>query len=159
VSTDVTAAGIAGDHDIDTVSGAVQINGARELRLNTVSGDVRVEGAAGLKLNTVSGELKAGNVRGETRFHSVSGDVEWRGACAAGCRIDAQTTSGDLRLALQPASSFELEFESRSGDYQDGIGTTVSSRDKNPTRIRAKAGRGEGRIEVQSVSGDLELTR
>ena len=34
----------------------------------------------------------------------------------------------------------------------------MSSRDQHPTRIRAKAGRGEGRIEFQSVSGDLSLT-
>jgi hypothetical protein len=159
VSTDVTASGIAGDHEIDTVSGDVQVTGSRELRLNTVSGDAKVEGAAALKLNTVSGDLKASNVRGETRCNSVSGDIEWRGACAAGCRIEAETTSGDLRLALGSQSSFELEFESRSGDYEDGIGTTVSNRDKHPTRIRAKAGRGEGRIDFQSVSGDLALTR
>jgi hypothetical protein len=159
VSTDVTASGIAGDHEINTVSGDVQVSGARDLRLNTVSGNARIDGAAAVKLNTVSGDLQASNVRGATDFHSVSGDIEWRGGCAAGCRIEAQTTSGDFQLALGAQSSFELEFESRSGDFEDDLGTTVSSRDQNPTRVRAKAGRGEGRIEFRSVSGDLELTR
>jgi hypothetical protein len=159
VSTDISASGIAGDHEINTVSGDVEINGSRELRLKTVSGDAKVEGAAALRLNTVSGDLKASNIRGETQFHSVSGDAEWRGACGSGCRIEAETTSGDLRLALGPQSSFELEFESRSGDYQDDIGTAVSSRDKHPTRVRARAGKGEGRVEFQSVSGDLSLTK
>jgi hypothetical protein len=159
VSTDVTASGIAGDHEVNTVSGDVQISGSRDLRLNTVSGNAKVDGATAVKLNTVSGDLQASNVRGEMDFHSVSGDIEWRGACAAGCRIEAETTSGDLHLALGAQSSFELEFESRSGDYEDAIGTTVSSRDRDPTRVRAKAGRGEGRIEFRSVSGDLELTR
>ena len=131
--------------------------GSRELRIKTVSGDAKVEGAVGLKLNTVSGDLKASNVRGETQFQSVSGDVDWRGACGVGCRIQAETTSGDLHLGVGPQGSFELEFESRSGDYQDDIGTTVSSRDRHPTRIRARAGKGEGRVEFQSVSGDLSL--
>jgi hypothetical protein len=159
VSTDVYASGIAGDHEINTVSGDVEVSGSRQLRLKTVSGDAKVDGASGLRLNTVSGDLKASNVRGETQFHSVSGDAEWRGTCAAGCRIQAETTSGDLRLAVGAAGSFDLEYESRSGDYQDDIGTSISSRDQHPTRVRARAGRGEGRVEFESVSGDLSLTR
>jgi hypothetical protein len=159
VSTDVHASGIAGDHEVNTVSGDVDINGARGLRLNTVSGDTKIDGATGLKLNSVSGDLKVNRVMGETRFHSVSGDVEWRGACAAGCKIEVETTSGDLRLALDGGASFDLEYESRSGDYQDEIGTTVTSRGNHPTRVRARAGKGEGRIEFQSVSGDLALTK
>ena len=158
VSTDVFASGLTGDHEISTVSGDVEVSGSRELRLKTVSGDVNVNGAAGLKLNTVSGDLKASNVRGETQFHSVSGDVEWKGACGAGCRIEGETTSGDARLVVAPSSSFELEFESRSGDYRDEVGTTISSREKHPTRVRARAGKGEGRVEFQSVSGDLSLS-
>ena len=91
VSTDVFASGLTGDHDMNTVSGDVAVSGSRELRLKTVSGDVNVSGAAGLKLNTVSGDLKASDVRGDTQFHSVSGDVEWKGACGAGCRIEGDT--------------------------------------------------------------------
>jgi DUF4097 and DUF4098 domain-containing protein YvlB len=159
VSTDVQASGIAGDHEINTVSGDVEVSGSRQLRLKTVSGDSKVDGASGLRLNTVSGDLKASNVRGETHFQSVSGDAEWRGACAAGCRIQAETTSGDLKLAVGAAGSFDLAFQSRSGDYNDDLGTSVGSREQNPTRIRARAGRGEGRVEFESVSGDLSLTR
>jgi DUF4097 and DUF4098 domain-containing protein YvlB len=159
VSTDVQASGIAGDHEINTVSGDVEVSGSRQLRLKTVSGDSKIDGASALHLKTVSGDLKASNVRGETQFQSVSGDAEWRGTCTAGCRIQAETTSGDLKLVVGATGSFDLAFESRSGDYNDEIGTSISSREQHPTRIRARAGRGEGRVEFESVSGDLSLIR
>ncbi len=159
VSTDVFASGIAGDHEISTVSGDVTVSGARALKLNTVSGDAKVDNATSLNLTTVSGDLKASGVLGETHFHSVSGDAEWRGVCGPGCRIDAETTSGDLRVAVGPSASFDLDYQSRSGDFQDDIGTTVSDRENHPNHVRARAGKGEGRIEFQSVSGDLALSK
>lgn len=167
----------AGDLRVTGVDGAV--------RAQNVSGDVRIERAGGgVDIRTVSGDVQVGGVRdgvriqtvsGDTRvvtidspgtsldYNSVSGDLQWEGRCAAGCRLAARTHSGDVSLRLDPASAFEVRYESHSGDLQDSLGMNLQERPKEDEdaggRWRARLGRGEGNIEVNSFSGDLSLKK
>lgn len=167
----------AGDLRVTGVDGAV--------RAQNVSGDVRVERAAGsIDVRTVSGDVQVGGVRdtvriqtvsGDTRvvtidnpatnldYNSVSGNIQWEGRCAAGCRIAARTHSGEVSLRLDPASAFEVRFDTHSGDLQDGLGLKLEERPKEDEdsggRWRARLGRGEGNIEVNSFSGDLSFKK
>jgi DUF4097 and DUF4098 domain-containing protein YvlB len=167
----------AGDLRVTGVDGAV--------RAQNVSGDVRVERAAGgVDVRTVSGDVQVGGVRdavriqtvsGDTRvvtiespstgldFNSVSGDLNWEGRCAAGCRIAARTHSGSVLLRLDQSSAFEVRYESHSGELQDNLGLNLEERPKEDEeqggRWRARLGRGEGNIEVNSFSGDLAFKK
>jgi hypothetical protein len=167
----------AGDLRVTGVDGAV--------RAQNVSGDVRVERAAGgVDIRTVSGDVHVGGVRdavriqtvsGDTRvvtydspatsldYNSVSGNLQWEGRCAAGCRIAARTHSGDLSLRLDPASAFEVRYDSHSGELEDSLGMKLEERPKEDEdsggRWRARLGRGEGSIEVNSFSGNLSLKK
>jgi hypothetical protein len=170
--------------DLETLSADVEVEGTgAEVRVHTLSGDVRVAGVAAATLETVSGDLEVDGAKGPVRVHTVSGDAEvsqdgpgttdtqlefestsgdlrWSGACGPGCRLDAQTLSGNLRLALAPQSGFELSFSTRSGEVHDGFGLAAGPRRRGRRHgLEAKAGGGEGRIECDTFSGDLELAR
>ncbi len=157
VSSDVRVKGVSGELRAETTSGDVQIAGAGNTSVHTVSGDVHVDGAAEISVKTVSGDVTLRGVQRESRLGTVSGDIRWQGACAVGCRLAADTVSGDLQLALASASSFDLDYRTRSGDFSDGFASSPqrSGREGVHTRI----GKGEGSISFHSVSGDLELVK
>jgi hypothetical protein len=153
VSSDLTLSGLTGALKAESTSGDVKISGAGPVSVQTVSGDVKLEGAAAATIQSVSGDLALHGVQGESRLHTVSGDVGWDGACGPGCRLDAETVSGDLHLRLTRASSFELDYRTRSGDLSDGFGGSSPGREGAHGRV----GKGEGTISVHTVSGDLTL--
>lgn len=164
LSADVEVEGTGADVRVNTLSGDVRVSGVAAATLTTVSGDLEVEGAKGpVRVHTVSGEAEvsqggAGNASLE--FESTSGDLRWAGACGPGCRLDAQTLSGNVRLALAPQSGFELSFSTRSGEVHDGFGLAAGAPKRRRRHgLEAKAGGGEGRIECDTFSGDLELAR
>jgi hypothetical protein len=158
VSGDIDVAGITGDLRVESTSGDVKVSGAGALSVRSVSGDVTADGAASATIDSVSGDLTLQKIQGESKLHTVSGDVRWTGPCAAGCRLASETVSGDLHLRLAPASAFELDFQTRSGDVEDTLGGATSKREgRNAFHIRV--GDGAGAISVRSVSGDLRLER
>jgi DUF4097 and DUF4098 domain-containing protein YvlB len=167
--------------DLSTVSGGVVVRGlGGQVRVRTVEGDIDVERAAGLEAQAVSGDIRAHDIGGPTRIRSVagtvsvasstpapqieldttSGDLEWRGTCGKGCRLDARTMSGDVVLHPTKESSFALRYQSHSGDLEDGVSMIVT-REKRAfgTSASARFGKGEGVIECQSFSGDLRVKR
>ena len=85
-----------------------------------VSGDVVVENALGeVRLRTVSGDAQVsqnGAGASKLEYGTTSGDLDWAGACRAGCRIEARSMSGDVKLRLTPDSSFDVRYVSHSGD-------------------------------------------
>jgi hypothetical protein len=157
VSSDVEVNGVTGELRADTTSGGVQIARAGNASVHSVSGDVRVDGASEVSVKTVSGDVTLQGVQRESRLGTVSGNIRWQGACGAGCRLAADTVSGDLQLALASASSFDLDYRTRSGDFSDGFASSPqrSGREGVHTRI----GKGEGSISFHSVSGDLQLRK
>jgi DUF4097 and DUF4098 domain-containing protein YvlB len=158
VSSDLTVAGVTGDLRAETTSGDVRVAGGRTVSIRTVSGNVHLDGASDATIQSVSGDMVLRGVQRESRLNSVSGDMTWEGGCAAGCRFNAETVSGDLRLRLDPASSFELEFRSRSGDLDDGFAGTERQRPRHDG-LRTRIGKGEGAVAFHSVSGDLRLEK
>jgi hypothetical protein len=72
--------------------------------------------------------------------------------------------SGDLRLSVDPKSSFELSYTSHSGELRDELSLAVK---RNPQRrhgmasgwLEASYGKGEGVIEADAFSGALVVKR
>jgi hypothetical protein len=154
VSTDLSVAGLTGGLQAESTSGDVQIAGAGPVSVRTVSGDVHLDGAASVTIQSVSGDLTLRGIQGGGQLRTVSGDVGWDGTCAAGCRLTAQTVSGDLHLRLAHASSFDLDYRTHSGDLTDHLGATTRAERRG---AHARVGNGEGKISLQTVSGDLDL--
>jgi hypothetical protein len=164
-SGDISVRDTNGDVRLRTASGEVKLRGVRNVEVMAVSGDVATDNANGdVRLRTVSGDARItqSGSNHQLEFGTTSGDLDWSGACGAGCRIEARSMSGDVKLQLAPSSSFELRYASHSGDLQDDL--KMQTIDVSPTRhgsgqVHARYGKSEGLIEAQSFSGDLHITR
>jgi hypothetical protein len=163
-SGDVSVQDIGGDVRVRTMSGDVKITGARTANVNSISSDVNVNVTGPkLRLHVVSGNVVAATSDPGVHldFESASGGLDWTGVCAKGCRLRAQTVSGDIKLQPDAAkSSFELSYASHSGDLRDELKLDVK---RSRTRkhgnmsgwLDAVYGKGEGVIECDAFSGDL----
>jgi len=166
MSGDVSAERI-GDVRIRTMSGDVKLSGVAKTDVQTISGDTRIEDASGpVRLHTVSGNgtVTTSGAAPQVEFHSASGGLDWSGACGKDCHLSAETVSGDLRLTLDPKSSFELTYTSHSGELRDELNLMVK---RAPRRkhgmtsgwLEASFGKGEGVIEADAFSGTLVVKR
>jgi putative adhesin len=162
MSGDVTAQRI-GDVRVRTMSGDVKLSGVAKVDVQTISGDTRIEDAAGpVRLHTVSGNvvLTTSGPAPQVEFQSASGGLDWTGVCGKDCHLSAETVSGDLRLRVDPKSSFELSYTSHSGELRDELNLAVK---RSPRRkhgmssgwLEASYGKGEGVIEADAFSGSL----
>lgn len=141
VSADLTARGVAGRQDLQSVSGNVVGDGSREFRVRTVSGDIRLttkNEQATTEIRTVSGDVTVqGGASGELDFTSVSGDA--RLAFGTLSRAKFKTVSGDLTLDAGLANDGRFEAESVSGDV------SVTFAGKAPP----------AQYDVETLSGDI----
>ena len=163
-SGDLTVQGVGGDVRVHTLSGDVKIAGARNADVQSISGDVNV-GVTGprLRLKVVSGNAVAttADPAVQLNFESASGNLEWTGVCAKGCRLSTQTVSGQIKLQPDASkSSFELSYASHSGDLRDDLNLQVKRAPKRKHGgpggwLEAVYGKGEGVIECDAFSGDL----
>jgi hypothetical protein len=159
VSGDISVDGLGGELRVRSISGNVRARATTATEIRTVSGDISAEGVGGdLRLKSVSGQTRVSTTAAAPRveFESVSGDLRFTGTCGARCRLGLSTLSGQLTLALDPRSSFEVRLRTSSGELRDELGMTVTRRDRRETS--ARFGKGEGLIEARSFSGDL-ITR
>ncbi|HZR11468.1 MAG TPA: DUF4097 family beta strand repeat-containing protein [Myxococcales bacterium] len=162
MSGDVSAQRI-GDVRVRTMSGDVKLSGVGKVDVQSISGDTKIEDAAGpVRLHTVSGNvvLTTSGPAPQVEFQSASGGLDWSGVCGKDCHLSAETVSGDLRLHVDPKSSFELSYTSHSGELRDELSLAVK---RSPRRkhgmssgwLEASYGKGEGVIEADAFSGSL----
>jgi DUF4097 and DUF4098 domain-containing protein YvlB len=131
VSGGLTIRDVAGDVDVETVSGDIQLLDVRSkfVRTETVSGDVEYQGS------TDDG--------GRYEFHAHSGDVRLSLGDNVGATFDVETFSGTID------SAFPITLQ--PGDYPGGTG--------RPKRFTFKVGNGGARITTETFSGDIEIEK
>ncbi len=166
INGDVRIDKVGGDVQISVVSGDVTINGAGAAQIEAVSGDIELIGVTGnVDVETVSGDtLVKAKLRDGSRmsFETMSGTLTWSGRCGAGCRIQAETLSGDVVLELDKKSSFQVAFESFSGEFKDLLAMAVTGKRGRPGRgleVNARYGKGAGKISVETFSGRLTISK
>jgi hypothetical protein len=184
-SADVTAEGDFGTSNVATGSGDVTIGHvAGSARLRSGSGDVRVETIDGdVDVNNGSGDVQLGEVRGSAAAQTGSGDVRLG---SGGTAFEVKTGSGDVSVGDAPdrvsakSGSGDVRIDSvrrgqvsartASGDIRAGIhaGTaawldvrTVSGRVSSDLQAADEPTGGQDRVRLQleSVSGDIELVK
>ena len=163
VSGDVRLDARADRYELQSVSGDLRCTGgaAKRARMESVSGDITAENLAGeIGVETVSGDahFSAGAIS-ELKMNSVSGDMTATGSLAPRGRIKAETLSGDVRIELSGDLSASIDAETFSGDIRSDYGTVETEEHGPGERLRAKAGNGDGEIELKSFSGTLSLRR
>jgi hypothetical protein len=103
-----------------------------EVEVKTASGDVSVEHVAGLRVQSASGDVRGVTVEGDARLQTVSGDIRLGTVTGP---VTSTLVSGDF--AIDEALT-DLAAKTVSGDQRIGA-------------VR------EGKIALQSVSGDVRL--
>ena len=103
-----------------------------EVEVKTASGDVAVEHVAGLRVQSASGDVRGATVEGDARLQTVSGDIRLGTVTGP---VTSTLVSGDF--AIDEAHT-DLAAKTVSGDQRIGA-------------VR------EGKIALQSVSGDVRL--
>jgi len=163
VSGEIEAADVGDRVELATVSGEVRlVHGSGPTSFSSVSGDIEADAdTTELKISTVSGRARvtsSARVR-ELTMHSVSGDLEVSASLADGAHVKGSTTSGDIRLAINPDAGVVVELKTTAGG---GIRNALT-KDK-PSRAISGAetldltlGNGQGGVELTTVSGRVEL--
>jgi DUF4097 and DUF4098 domain-containing protein YvlB len=181
VSAEVQVRGVAGrELVIDSVSGDVLVHsGAKSVEIDNVSGDIVVEMQAGdVAAESVSGDIEVrgamdGRIQAEAVSGSiliesaaaarqvnagvVSGDVHLRVGLQPGGRIQAESLSGDLELLLPAGTSAKLSASSFTGTIRSDHGTVDTEEHGPGSSLSTTLGSGEGRIDLETFSGDLTV--
>ncbi|MBD0320344.1 MAG: DUF4097 family beta strand repeat protein [Gemmatimonadetes bacterium] len=134
-----------------TVQGDVRAEALRSpVRASTVSGSVDVRTSEEAQASSVSGDLRVSMGRlprsGTLRFSTVSGDVRLTLPASVGAELRLNTLSGEID------SEFPLMVTAR-GSRNGG------SRVRIGQKVEATLGRGGPTIDINTVSGDVELNR
>jgi hypothetical protein len=162
VSGDVRVEGRSERLSLSTVSGEITARGgARRADLESVSGDIDARDLAGdAEVETVSGDIRI-SIRElrEVGASSVSGDVEIDVDSGTAPRITVETMSGGIALRLPASVDARLEAETFSGDITSDFGTVAREEHGSGSRLDTRAGAGNGRVRLESFSGDIRLQR
>ncbi len=122
--------------------------------LQTGSGDVSVEQSAlgDVRVGTGSGNVHVTGVKGRLTAETGSGDVLLEGAPEGSWRLSAG--SGDLRLRLPSGTGYELDAETSSGEIRVDSPITLQGA-VNRRRVRGVVGGGGAFITAETGSGDI----
>jgi DUF4097 and DUF4098 domain-containing protein YvlB len=170
VSGDVTGSGLGKVAALKTMSSDVRINGVESsgpLSLSAMSGDVVIENlhAPSVDAESVSGDVRLKSCACDrVRLQSVSGDLEYVGQITRSGRYEIKTHSGGIRLAVPPASGFEIDANSFTGDitFDPPITAILSQGRRGPMPGRVAhgvIGNGGAFVELSSFSGDIVVNR
>ncbi|MCP4583534.1 MAG: DUF4097 domain-containing protein [candidate division Zixibacteria bacterium] len=156
-SSDFELDGIAGAIDISTSSGdgiIDDING--NIKLKTSSGDIKIYNLEGdLDFSSTSGDLTAGNISGYIDAGSSSGTINLRRLTNKEGRYFVETTSGDVHLEVDPRFDGHLEIETISGAIDTYLDISLDR--QYDEFITGSTGEGNGKIEIETSSGDVVL--
>jgi DUF4097 and DUF4098 domain-containing protein YvlB len=164
VSGDIIVIGAPQKAAINTVSGNQQLTiNSADASVDTVSGDISLRGRLGgeVEFNSVSGNIAITNNRANPVRNlsgsSVSGDLIVDTALARNGEIAMDTVSGAVRLTLPRELSATVSGESFSGDLR-ATGAQVQRPKHGPgASFTQRYGAGEGRVTVESFSGDTTV--
>ncbi|MEO6800760.1 MAG: DUF4097 family beta strand repeat-containing protein [Rhodanobacter sp.] len=148
--------------DVNSVSGSIELSGhADQASLQTVSGEILAPDLGGkVKLQTISGRIQAGGGPWQyLTLSTVSGNVQLTGGLAAGGNVDIDSMSGDVQWRLPADISATLHASSFSGDLRSDFGTPTQARHGPGSSLDASLGAGNGKIRIETFSGDLRLRK
>jgi hypothetical protein len=175
VNGDITAADVSGW--FYAIAGRVSVSGvAKTIEIEAMRGDVTLNvtvpwlharGGTGrmvvggvlqdVDVSTISGplDIAAGEiVRGQ--FASVSGDIHFAGAPAAGAILDFSNHGGAVDLAVPRTATGTFALSTVSGTIANGF-APVSPASQSPRALRFTLGRGGPDVTVRTFKGAIRV--
>lgn len=180
VSADLRMAGVSGAAHLQTVSGEINGDGGGDLEVASVSGDIHLSahGSHSGRFKSVSGDVVISGVDGDVQLSTVSGDarlmlgtlsraqlssvsgdvsVNSSGLAASG-QLSADSVSGDVGVQLGAVPDADIDVQAFSGEIHNCFGPKAVEEQYGPgSRLNFRSGKGDGRIQIDSKSGDVTL--
>ncbi len=128
-----------------------------ELKIDAVSADTKIGNLCAdmLETDTVSGKVESDGDFRAMEMNTVSGNVTLRFSVSGRVpeKINLDSVSGNIRICLPEGTGFDAKIDSVSGDIATDFRIAQMSKD------RIVCGDGKLSIDVDSVSGDLEIRK
>lgn len=160
VSGDVLIYGVGGEVRIRGMSGRISVTSGTDVDAENVDGSVEIHSAIGaLRVHTVSGRILVTSPAHPAKLEAetASGSLDFRGNCAAGCHIDVDSVSGDVRFELDADSSLAARVVSTSGKIRDEAGLSFHRKAgaSEGDFSEGALGKADGLIECETFSGNV----
>lgn len=125
-------------------------------KASTASGDIDVNGdrITGVRLDTASGDCNFNGSARRLGANSASGDIDI--SLTGPTEASISTASGDIEIDLCDSEGYTADVTTVSGTITLGNGAESRSDLRNGTYT---FGNGETRLDISSVSGDIEVSR
>jgi len=147
-SGDIVIAGVQGELRAESVSGAISVTSAGDVRrLRSVSGDVSVDGATGTELtaSTIGGSITARRVKARTidlrsvggalrvvdsesdrvSMQALGGAVEYAGRIGRNARYDLLSRTGQVLVTPAGNEGFEVDVVTMNGSFRSDFPLTL----------------------------------
>jgi len=156
-SSDMQVKNLEGDLSIDCTSGTVNIEEFKgSLKSSQTSGDLEGRGLKGdVSVTTTSGDISIEQTEGGLDLNSTSGNIEAKTLISDSKNYSLKTTSGEVYLFISKGAQADLKLETTSGE----ISLTLPMVLKTASRysLTGKLGSGGAKIEIETVSGDINI--
>jgi DUF4097 and DUF4098 domain-containing protein YvlB len=162
VQGDVRVRGGQGRVTLRSVQGFVELSGASgRIDVKSVSDDVRVDGVTGdVIAEAVSGDVLLRGVDSRSvSLNSVSGDLLYDGVIHGDGRYTMTTHSGDIELFVPDDLDATVSVGTMSGDIETEFQVRLPAGRNDRRRFTFTLGNGGATLELETFSGDIELSR
>jgi hypothetical protein len=159
VSGAVRLGGSASSLDVLSMSGAVELDATTPfVRARTGDGHLALRGSPqDADVSTIGGVLDISTpavMRGQ--FATVSGDIHYRGAPAAGAIFDFSSHGGAVDLQMPPSVSGRFTLSTVTGPIENGFGR-VRPAAASPNALTLTLGGGNAHVTVRTFKGAIRL--
>jgi len=159
---DISVRGGSGFIQLETVNGRVDLEGAEgSVEARSTNGSVTVTDAVGdIAVSSVNGRITLlGIESSDVRAETTSGGVYYDGTIVDGGRYTLSTHSGDVVVGMQEGVNATFDVSTYSGNLDTAFPVTVTGTRARGRPFSFTLGDGSARVDLQSFSGDIELTR
>jgi DUF4097 and DUF4098 domain-containing protein YvlB len=157
-SGSVTISNVGGYVRVSSASGSIEIIDARgDVKANAASGSIKVDRPTDrIDVSSVSGSIRITGANNDVKAHVISGPITVSGNPSSNRFWELKTVSGSVDIQVPPTASFLLSAEATSGDIRTSIPVIIEEQNKHS--LRAHVGSSSGRVEVRTVSGEIQVS-
>jgi hypothetical protein len=163
---DVQVSAASGSIEASNIGGFLRVNNASgSIDIRDVKGDVTATAASGsinidqpsdrVEASTASGSVKISGANNDVKARVMSGTITVSGNPSGNRLWELKSISGSVDIVVPRTASFLLSAEASSGDIRTSIPVIIEEQNKHS--LRAHIGSSSGRVEVRTVSGEINV--
>lgn len=129
--------------------------------IEAVNGSVTVSNFTNItKISAVNGEVTATNLRGTANLSTVNGTVQCDFDRLDGSsKVNLSTVNGQVNLSLPSDINATVKADTLNGNIKNDFGLRVKKGEYVGRDLYGRIGSGEAQIKLDSVNGQLAITR